>query len=471
MTTPASKGGTSGARGVPGPRGLPIVGSALDMVRDPLRFLEQSAANYGPIFEVKLGNRHLVFVSSAELAEPILGREFEDTTIATTMRESLYPMLGESVATTVDAQFWNTLHRQMLPMMSPRMMRNYFESTVEAIIDEVADLDRYAASGEVVELYPAIKFGTFLALTRTLFNRGMAPEEIPLILTRFTSSNKYIAARYLTNASPLVNAFPAVRQGKKDLDAINARAHQLIGERRRTRSGEAEDMLDILIDAVDDKGTPLSDERIRENVTALWFGGQETTPTVATWAFGLMAADPTIYQGVLDEVDEVLGDRKPTFADLDRLRYTQGVIDEAMRLYPPFVFLQREAIRDFELGGYPMRTGQQFAFFAYGIHREEKNWPQPERVDPLRHRPELRKERERCAYLPFGYGKRRCLGSRVGQMESLLMVAMISQRLIFRHANGMLPKAKAQLSIHPDNGMPVHVTRRQAGAPPPRRGI
>ena len=461
MTTLKSRGGTPGAGNVPGPRGLPVVGSALQMLRDPLRFLQEAAATYGPIFEVRLGNRDIVFVSSAELAEPILGREFEDTTLSASMRESLYPMLGESVATTVDSEFWHTLHRQLLPMMSPRMMRNYFESTVDAIADEVADLERYASSGEAVELYPAIKFGTFLALTRTLFNRGMAADEIPSILARFKSSNKYIAARYLTNANSLINLVPGVRQGMKDLDAINTRAHELIRERRRIRSGEAEDMLDVLIDAVDDKGQPLSDERIRENVTALWFGGQETTPTVATWSFGLMAADPTIYQGVLDEVDEVLGDRRPTFADLDRLSYTQGVIDEAMRLYPPFVFLQREAIRDFELGGYLMRKGQQLAFFAYGIHREEKNWPQPERVDPLRHRPELRRERERCAFLPFGYGKRRCLGSRVGQMESLLMVAMISQRLIFEHANGALPKPKAQLSIHPDNGMPMYVKRRR----------
>lgn len=463
MTTVENKGGTSGANAVPGPRGLPVVGSALQMLRDPLRFLQQATATYGPIFEVRLGNRNVVFVSSAEFAEPILGREFEDTTLSASMREALYPMLGESVATTVDSEFWRTLHRQLLPMMSPRMMRNYFESTVDAIIDEVADLERYVSSGEVVELYPAIKFGTFLALTRTLFNRGMGDDEIAPILARFTSSNKYIAARYLTNANSLINVIPGVRQGQRDLDGINARAYELIRERRRTRSGEAEDMLDVLIDAVDDKGNPLSDERIRENVTALWFGGQETTPTVATWAFGLMAADPAIYQGVLDEIDEVLGDRRPTFADLERLQYTQGVIDEAMRLYPPFVFLQREAIKDFQLGGYSMRKGQQLAFFAHGIHREEKNWPQPERVDPLRHRPDLRKERERCAYLPFGYGKRRCLGSRVGQMESLLMVAIISQHLTFQHANGALPKPKAQLSIHPDNGMPMRVQRRTSG--------
>ena len=390
------------------------------MLRSPLGFLQHAAAVHGPIFQVQLWRRNFVFVSSAELAEPILGREFEDTTISDSLRKALHPMLGESVATTVDPVYWDALHRQMLPMFTPRMMRNYFESTIDAIGDEVDDLERYAALGTTVDLYGAIRYGTFLALTRTLFNRGMDADEVPAVLERFSRSNKYVSARYLTDSSPLVLALPSVRRGKRDLEAINARAMQLIAERRGDLRAEAEDMLDVLIASVDDRGEHLSDERIRENVTALWFGGQETTPT----------------------------------------DYTRSVIDEAMRIYPPFVFMQREAIRDIELGGYPIGKGQQLAFFAYGIHRDPKNWPDPERVDPERHTPELRKTRERCAFLPFGHGKRRCLGSRIGQMESTLMVAMVSQRLIFQHAGASLPAPKAELSIKPAGGMPVFVKRR-----------
>lgn len=460
MTNVTREGPRSLGSTVPGPRGLPIIGVAPQMLRDPLGFLQRAAADHGPIFQVQLWRRNFVFVNSAELTEPILGREFEDTTISDSLRKALYPMVGESVATTVDPVYWDALHRQMLPMFTPRMMRNYFESTVDAICDEIGDLESYAARGTTVDLYYAIRLGTFLALTRTLFNRGMDADEIPAILQRFTSSNKYVSARYLTDSSPLVLALPSVRRGKRDLEVINARGMQLIAERRGDPRAEAEDMLDVLIASVDDHGEHLSDERIRENVTALWFGGQETTPTVTTWAFGLMAAHPDIYDRVLAEVDEVLGSRRPTFADLERLEYTRGAIDEAMRIYPPFVFMQREAIRDIELGGYPIAKGQQLAFFAYGIHRDPKNWPDPERVDPERHTPELRKTRERCAFLPFGHGKRRCLGSRIGQMESTLMVAMVSQRLIFQHAGGSLPAPRAEMSIKPAGGMPVFVKRR-----------
>lgn len=429
-------------------------------MRDPLRYFERMVETYGPIFELPLGNKKFVLVNNAELAEAILGRDFDAFNVSSAAEVALDPLLGHSIATTTDPLLWEQLHKAMLPMFTPRMLRNYFEQTVDAIADEVDLLEASVNSGRTVALYDAVRHGVFAALTRTMFARGMQSEEVPELLELFTSSNKYTSARYLTNSSPAIMVLPAVRRGKKALEKIDARAYRLIRERRLDPAEEAQDMLDVLISAQDADGVALTDKQVRDNTVALWFGGQETTPTITTWAFGLMASHPYIRDRVLAEVDDVLGDRRPTFADLDSLDYTSNVIDEAMRLYPPFSFVGREAMKDMEIGGYRIRKGQQLGFVGWTIHREPSNWPDPERADPERHTSAERKQRARCSFVSFGYGKRRCIGERVGRMESTLMLAMVSQRLLLDHANGEMPKPKVEMSIKPANGMPVTVRRR-----------
>src|SRR5690606_28415623 len=157
-----------------------------------------------------------------------------------------------------------------------------------------------------------MRHGMFTALTRTMFVRGLREEEIPDLLNWFTSANNYTAARFLTNSSPLVMALPAARRGKRDLEKINAGALELSQDRRRNPSDEAEDMLDVLLNAKGTGGAPYTDQQVLENMVALWFGGQETTPGITTWAFGLLASHPEVRERLFAEVDEVLGDRRPT---------------------------------------------------------------------------------------------------------------------------------------------------------------
>lgn len=459
VSTPSQQQDSSVKR-VPGPRGLPLVGVAPTFMKDPLVYFERMVATYGPIFELPLGNKRFVLVNNAELAEAILGRDFDSFNVSSAAEVALDPLLGHNIATTTDPLLWEQLHRALLPMFTPKMLRNYFEQTVDAVTEEVAILEGAADRGETFGMYDTVRHGVFAALTRTMFARGLTANEVPELLSLFTSSNKYTSARYLTNSSPMIMALPSVRRGKKALARIDARAYELIRERRRDPVDDAQDMLDVLIAATGADGRPLSDQQVRDNMVALWFGGQETTPTVTTWAFGLLASHPKIRDRVLAEVDEVLGDRRPEFADLDRLEYTSNVMDEAMRLYPPFSFVGREAMRDMDIGGYAISKGQQLGFVGWTVHREVANWPDPERADPDRHTAAERKLRARCSFLSFGYGKRRCLGERVGRMESTLMLAMVSQRLLLDHADGTMPAPKVEMSIKPCDGMPMVARRR-----------
>jgi cytochrome P450 len=340
------------------------------------------------------------------------------------------------------------------------MLQRYFAETVTAIGEEVAHLCEIQARGETVQLYQFAREGVFTALTRTIFVRGVKPDDVGLLLNWFASSDNYVNMRYLQGEVADTDMSPAIKQGREDLERINQYVYGLIAWRHANPVDEPEDMLDILLQAKKSDGSALLDVEVRDNVVALFFGGQETTPTVITWAFGLLSANPEKREKLFEEVDRVLGGRLPTFRELSELKYAEWVLDEAMRLYPPFSFIGRETLRDVALGGYQIPKGTAMGFVGWTIHRDPRHWPDPETFEPERHSPENRRDRAKCAFIAFGHGQRRCLGERVGRMEGLLMLALVSQKVMLNHVGGGLPAHKVVQSIKPADGMPMIIVPR-----------
>ncbi|MDB5969992.1 MAG: cytochrome [Hydrocarboniphaga sp.] len=445
---------------VPGPRGLPLVGVAFDFIRDPLRYMERMLRQYGRIYRVSLGQTSLVLLHDADLVEKVLRLDFASYGMSRQQEALLGPLLGHSMPVVTDHAYWEQLHSMMLPMFSPKMLQGYLVQTVAAVQEEVDHLAELQHDGKTVEMYDFVRAGVFGALMRTLFVRGLEHSEIPQLLDWFSRTDTYINALVLSGGSSLVKLLPKVRDGARCLKRIDERVYRLIAERKAHRVDEPEDMLDVLLAAVKKDGSPLSDVELRDNVVALLFGGQETTPTIATWAFGLLAANPDKRRIMLDEIDRVLQGRVPTWADLAKLEYTEMVLDEALRLYPPFLFIGREALVDTSLEGYEISKGTSLGFVAWTVHRDPRLWPDPERFEPERHSKEQKRSRAKCAFLSFGHGQRRCVGERVGRMEGLLMLSMISQRFLLDHANGKLPEPRVQMAIKPAGGMHMRITPR-----------
>jgi len=448
-------------RAVPGPRGLPVLGVALSFLRDPLGYMERMQQRYGPIYRLPLGGQELVLLHDAHAVEKVLRLDFESFGMSHRQEELLSPLLGRSMPVVADPAYWGELHSILLPMFSPRMLQRYFVETAAAIQHEVEILAGHQARGQAVGLYEFVKTGIFESLMRTLFVRGLDHADIPQLLEWFSRADTYVNARNLSNASPLIKLLPKVREGMRCLERINERVYRLIEYRKANPVDEAQDMLDVLLTAKKKDGTRLDDKELRDNVVALLFGGQETTPTVTTWAFGLLAANPDKRAIMLDEIDRVLGDRPPTWQDLAKLEYTDMVLDEALRLYPPFPFIGREAKVDTGLDGYEIKKGTTLGFVGWTVHRDPRHWPEPEKFLPERHSRDNKRERAKCAFLAFGYGQRRCIGERVGRMEGLLMLSIISQHFLLDHVDGKLPKPYVQMGIKPVGGMPMRITPRR----------
>jgi cytochrome P450 len=202
-------------------------------------------------------------------------------------------------------------------------------------------------------------------------------------------------------------------------------------------------------------GTSMTDEQVRDEALTLFLAGHETTANALTWTWYLLAQHPEVERRLHAELDEVLGGRLPTLEDLPNLRYTEMVLAESIRLYPPAWSIGRLAIANTRVGEFDIPAGSVCLLSPYVMHRTERFYPDPERFVPDRWRPELRDTRPRFAYFPFGGGVRVCIGERFAWMEGTLVLATLCQRWRLRRATEDPVPYVAQITLRPKGGMPM----------------
>lgn len=425
-----------------------------------IEFFDRSVKKYGRLHRIQLGRKEIVCIHSAENLEQMLLKDAKSYSKSERAKEVTYPLLGDFLGTTTDMDYWSQLRQILLPLFTPKMLQGYFDGTVAAINQELRQLESAALESREIELNQFVREGVFLALANTLFTRGLAAEEIPAFMADYTKIAPYMAARYLLGGSPLVEVMPKFRGGKLALKRVNKRIDELIENRLKETLDGPQDMLDVIVMSRDPEGNPLPRDAIRHNVMGLFFGGQETTPGTIMWALGLLAANPDKRKMFLQEIDTVLEGKAPTYQDLSKLKYTEMVINETLRLYPMFPYVEREAKADTTMDGYSIDKGTTLYVVASTTQRDPRFWPDPDRFIPERHTKEEKKKRPRCAMVPFGYGQRRCIGERVGRLEAVLTLAMFSQHFLLDHVDGVLPATQMLMSPKPHGGMRMNVLRR-----------
>jgi cytochrome P450 len=221
-------------------------------------------------------------------------------------------------------------------------------------------------------------------------------------------------------------------------------------QEHRNAGGNQDDLLSTLLSIRDEDGSSLSDDQLRDEVLTLFVAGHETTALALTWTWYLLSLNPESEAKIHQEIDSVLGSRTPEFADIPHLVYTERVIAESLRLYPPVWLMGRMAKEDFVLDGITIRKGAICLMSPYLMHHHPRYFPDPDRFDPERWRPELRESRPKFSYLPFGGGTRACIGERFAWAELILVIATLVQRWSFRMATNEpvtpAPRLTLQLS-------------------------
>jgi len=234
---------------------------------------------------------------------------------------------------------------------------------------------------------------------------------------------------------------------------------RIIAERRASGSDEG-DLLSMLLEAQDEDGSQMNDQQLRDEVMTLFLAGHETTALTLAWSWYLLGESPEGERKFHAELDEVLGDRDATFADLSRLKFTEQVVKESMRLYPPAYGLGREAIKDCEIGGYHVPPGTQVFMFQWATHRDARFFDEPLRFKPERWTAEFESRLPKYAYFPFGAGPRVCIGASFAMMEMILVLATIGQRFRLELDQNHPVEVYPAMSLRPKEGVKVTIRAR-----------
>ncbi len=247
------------------------------------------------------------------------------------------------------------------------------------------------------------------------------------------------------------------RRAIRRLDQV---VYRMIAARRQSAEDRG-DLLSILLHAQDaDDGTVMSDQQVRDEVMTLFMAGHETTAVALSWSWYLLAQHPEADGRLAEELRTVLGSRPPTGADLPRLPYTEMVVTESMRLYPPAYALGRQAATSTEVAGHPIARGVIVILPTLVVQRDPRWFEEPEAFRPERWEDERARRLPRYAYFPFGGGPRQCIGNGFAMMEAVLLLAAIAQRFRLTLVPGQRVTPTPYVTLRPEPGIRMLLARR-----------
>jgi cytochrome P450 len=441
----------------PGPKGNFFLGSARELARSWPGHSERCAREYGDIVCYRFLHVPICQLTHPDHIEYVLLKNAANFHKSRDYAAFKF-FLGNGLLTNEGASW-----RAQRQLIQPTFRHENIAAYGEIMVDSAATHLTRWQDGEIRDLHHEMGELALDIVAKSLFGAKVGHEaqtigeEVAAVMERFFTQ---AALSFLLPDKIPIPKTPRLMRSKKLLDKI---VLSIIRERRASKT-PANDLLQRLLDAQDEQGAHMSDEQLREEVMTLFIAGHETTANALTWTWYLLSQNPEVEKKLAAELDSVLAGLAPTLADLPRLPYTEMVIKESMRLYPPAWGVGRRALGDFEVGGYRIPAGTNVFMMQWVTHRDARFFPDPERFDPERWRDDpIRKGRiPRFAYFPFGGGPRVCIGAGFAMMEATLLLATIAQRYRFTLAPEAVVTPFFSITLRPKNGLPMQVHRRRA---------
>jgi cytochrome P450 len=363
-------------------------------------------------------------------------------------------IFGQGLLTS-EGKFWHQQRRLAAPAFTGSQLNRYGRTMVQG----TARMLRQWQSGQVFDVHQEAMALTLQIAAKTLFDAETS-QDVADIGQAVDEVMEQISVRFrrpfwLPDAIPLPGNL-RYRRGVRRMDHLVSR---IIAERRE-KTEDRGDLLSQLMLARDEAGRPLSERQIRDEVITMLLAGHETTALTLSWTWYLLGLHPAVDAQLAEEVHTVLGGRSPAVDDLPRLRFTEQVVSEALRLYPPAYAIGREALADCEIAGYYVPAGTTVYVSPWVIHRDPRWFDDPQAFRPERWSGNLARQLPRFAYMPFGGGPRICIGNRFAMTEVMLILAKVAQQFRLEWQRDRPVQPKPSITLRPGGGVWVRLVSR-----------
>jgi cytochrome P450 len=375
-------------------------------------------------------------------------------------RRMLEPGLGRGLITS-EGETWRRHRRIMSPAFDHRSIASYTSIMSEAARELLAAWSG-RGTGARIDVAREMMGVTLNIISRTMFSTDS--DRIVEIMER--SAERY-QARMRPNMMDFLG-LPAWLAGLgrigvvgRTLGEFNVEIDRLIKMRSIDPESGPKDLLARLISARDEQtGGGMTAQEVRDHVITIFTAGHETTAMAMTWTWYLLSQHPAEEAKLHAELHSVLGGRSPNSDDLSKLAYARMVIEESMRLYPPVHTIARAALADDTLAGRHVPKGSIVLIAPWVIHRHRQLWHNPGRFDPERFSPDETTARPRFSYLPFGGGRRICIGAAFAIAEATILLATIAQHYRLRLVSAHPVEPQGLITLRPRGGMMMTLTPR-----------
>ncbi|MFZ0322050.1 MAG: cytochrome P450 [Candidatus Sulfotelmatobacter sp.] len=420
---------------------------------NPIILFQDLAKTYGDIAHYKIGPHHIVFLNHPEYIREVLVVQNDNFVKERTVNRTKM-LLGEGMITSEGAA-----HRAQRLTAQPAFHRQRIGEYAGIIVEEAVRIRDSWHAGEQRDIAIDMMHLTLNVVARTLFATDLREEvyELAAAINRIMGLYNFLvmlpAAEWLVHVRP--PGLAAFVRARKRIDAVVYRmidAHQRSGLDRGS-------LLDLMLGA-SPPNDQASRQALRDQVITIFLAGYETVANALSWTWYLLSENPHCKAKLHNEVDEALVGQLPRYEDVPRLRYTEMVVAESLRLYPPAWAMGRYARHDFSLGDYFLPAKTTVLISQFITHRDPRFFSDPLRFDPERFTAEAKARRTKFTYFPFGAGARQCIGESFAWMESALILATLAQKWNLRLVPGHRVEPQPLITLRPKYGMVMQIEPR-----------
>ncbi|NJW52395.1 cytochrome P450 [Salinimicrobium oceani] len=431
-------------KGIPTVSRIHFYTSAANILKNPLPFHKRNFQKHGDTFKLKLGfGREIIFSRDAAFAEYVLQKNQKNYKKSEIQTVDMAKYLGHGLLT-AEGELWKKQRKLIQPAFHKKQLAGLLDKVKAAVGVELAKI----RTDVPMDIFPVFNDLAFQTVVKSLFSSAVGQQEIDK-LQYITEAAQKMLVKELRQPY-LAWYFNWTGKIKGHL-ALTAEARHIllkvIKERKKSKA-QHNDLLDMLLEARYEDGTAMSEEQLLDEILILFTAGHETTSNALTFTCELLARNPEVQEKIFAEIEaSKMASGGDHMQEIKNCPYTQQVVEEAMRLYPPAYFIDRVNLEDDQFEGKEYSAGSSLLFSIYEIHRHPDFWDQPDEF-----RPERFSEVRTKNYFPFGAGPRKCIGNNFAMYEMVIAIAQLVSKYQISGARGEI-EIEPLITLKPKNAI------------------
>jgi cytochrome P450 len=430
------------------------------MFQNPLTILGKYHRTFGDTFRFYLGGlKEAIVTIDPAVIQHVLKTNHENYQKSDIQVKRMGHFLGKGLLTT-EGEAWKTQRRLIQKGFSGKQLDALSTIMQDSLADSLRAFDARIQDGPV-DIYPHMMEITFSMVARSLFGARLKEQDIDLVSDTICTVQEFIVKQTL---QPYLNPWFEVSGTLRKHEEMRTRADAVLMAYIKKRRNEppSQDLLQTLMDARYTDGEGMSDELVLSESMQLLVAGHETSSNSLSWLLYLLSSRPDVLERMRLEFDSVLGDAPLSHGDVPKFEYSTQVVQESLRLYPPFWMIDRVAMADDRVGDTVIPAGSTVIVYVYGAHHAPAHWPNPEEFDADRFVKGTDKLRTPFTYFPFGGGPRGCIGLHYAMLQILMILSEILRKYDFELPSGQTIEARPMVILRPKHGIRMTFTKAVA---------